>query len=67
MIYHFKIHSQESDDFQMEIQLSEKHTFFDFHRTIQNALNFEAYQLASFFVSDKRWRKEREISFSCST
>ena len=62
MIYHFKIHSQESVDFQLEIQLSEKHTFFDFHRIIQNSLGFESHQLASFFVSDKSWRKLREIS-----
>jgi hypothetical protein len=62
MIYHFKIHSQESIDFQLEIQLSEKHTFYDFHRAIQNNTGFESHQLASFFVSDKKWKKLSEIS-----
>ncbi|MCG6185847.1 plasmid pRiA4b ORF-3 family protein [Maribellus maritimus] len=62
MIYHFKIQSQESTDFHLEIQLDEKHTFFDFHKTIQNCLGFESYQLASFFISDKMWRKQKEIS-----
>lgn len=62
MIYHFKIHSQESVDFQMEIHLSGKNSFYDFHRTIQKALDFEAHQLASFFISDKSWRKQKEIS-----
>ena len=62
MIYHFRIQSQESIDFQLEIQLSENNTFFDFHRTIQNTLGYESYQLASFFVSDKTWRKQKEIS-----
>ncbi len=62
MVYHFKIHSQELTDFQMEIQMNEKHTFFNFHRAIQNCLGFEPCQLASFFVSDKKWKKLREIS-----
>jgi hypothetical protein len=62
MIYHFKITSQESKNFHLEMELDEKQTFFDFHSAIQKSLGFESHQLASFFISDGTWRKHKEIS-----
>jgi len=62
MIYNFKIHSREFDNFQMEVSLDGNHTFFNFHCFIQECLGFEPHQLASFFVSDARWKKLKEIS-----
>lgn len=62
MIYHFKIHSRKFDDFQMEVSLDGNHTFLNFHCFIQECLGFESHQLASFFVSDARWKKLKEIS-----
>lgn len=62
MIYHFKINSQESKNFHLEVKLDEQHTFFDFHMIIQKSLGFESHQLASFFISNTHWRKLKEIS-----
>lgn len=62
MIFHFKILSQEQKNFILEVQLSEYHTFFDFHSVIQKSLGYESHQLASFFVADKKGLKEKEIS-----
>ncbi|MFW5773618.1 MAG: IS1096 element passenger TnpR family protein [Tangfeifania sp.] len=62
MIYHFKITSQESKNFHLEVEVDGKNTFFDFHTTIQKSLGFEPHQLASFFISDRTWRKYKEIS-----
>ncbi|MFW5756239.1 MAG: IS1096 element passenger TnpR family protein [Tangfeifania sp.] len=62
MIYYFKITSQESKNFHLEVEVDGKNTFFDFHTTIQQSLGFEPHQLASFFISDRTWRKYREIS-----
>ncbi len=62
MIYHFQIISQESKNFLLEIELSDNHTFFDFHSAIQKSLDYESHQLASFFVSDRSWLKLKEIS-----
>ena len=62
MIYKFQIVSQESQNFLLEVVLDEKHSFFDFHSIIQKSVGFESHQLASFFVSDKRWKKLVEIS-----
>ena len=62
MIFHFQIISQECKTFQLEVELSQRHTFFDFHSIIQKSLGYESHQLASFFIPDKRGLKEKEIS-----
>ena len=62
MIYKFQIVSQESQNFRLEVALDEKHSFFDFHTIIQKSVGFESHQLASFFVSSKKWKKLVEIS-----
>lgn len=62
MIYQFQIVSQEVQNFRLEVALDDKHSFFDFHSIIQKSVGFESHQLASFFVSNKRWRKLVEIS-----
>lgn len=62
MIFKFQIVSQESQSFLLEVALDEKNTFFEFHSIIQKSVGFESHQLASFFISDKRWKKLVEIS-----
>ncbi len=63
MIYHFKIHSQETNNFLLEVSLGDKHTFYHFHSIIQKSLDYESHQLASFFViSDTCLKKLKEIS-----
>lgn len=62
MIYHFKITSQESKNFHLEVEADGKDSFFDFHTIIQKSVGFESHQLASFFISDGSWRKIKEIS-----
>ena len=62
MIFHFQIISQEIKYFQLEVELSAKNTFFDFHSIIQKSLGYESHQLASFFIPDQRGLKEKEIS-----
>lgn len=62
MIFHFQILSQEHRNFQLEIELSARHTFFDFHAIIQKSLGYESHQLASFFISDNKGLKEKEVS-----
>ena len=62
MIYHFKIISQESKNFKLEVELADNQSFFDFHTIIQKSLGYESHQLASFFISDTKWLKIKEIS-----
>jgi len=62
MIYQFQITSRENKNFKLEIKTSAQHTFFDFHTIIQKSLGYESHQLASFFISDRKGMKEKEIS-----
>jgi hypothetical protein len=62
MVYHFQISSQESQKFRLDVKLDEHHSFFDLHTIIQKSLGFESHQLASFFISDKKWLKLKEVS-----
>lgn len=62
MVYQFRIISQEYKNFQLELKIPSNNTFFDFHSVIQKSLGYESHQLASFFISDKRWQKKVEVS-----
>lgn len=62
MIYNFQISSQEAKNFRLEVKMDEYNTFFDFHSFIQKSLGYESHQLASFFISDRKWMKLKEIS-----
>ena len=46
----------------MEVEVAGKQSFFELHELIQKSLGFESHQLASFFISDNTWRKQKEIS-----
>ena len=62
MVFQFQITSPECKDFRMSTELAEQHTFSDFHSLIQKNLKYESHQLASFFISDRKGLKEKEIS-----
>lgn len=62
MVYSFKLKSQEAKNFLLAIDIDGKHTFYDFHKTIQENTDFQSHQLASFFISDGNWKKKNEIS-----
>ena len=62
MIYHFKITSPESRHFQLEVEVNGEHTFYDFHTLIQNSIDYQSHQLASFFIAGRNGRKLTEIS-----
>jgi hypothetical protein len=62
MIYQFKITSPESRNFQLDLEISAAHTFYDLHFLIQKSINYESHQLASFFVPGRNGWKRTEIS-----
>ncbi len=61
MIYIFNILSDEHDDFFLQIKINPENTFFDFHNFIQSELNFDKSQMASFFLCNKIWEKQKEL------
>ena len=61
MICVFEISSMDAPDFRRLIQIGSGSTFEDLHRIIQNTSNFDQSQLASFFITDDKWRRQVEI------
>lgn len=62
MIYHFRVISNEVDDFIFEIAIDSKACFVDLHTFIQKELSFDSSQITSFFITDADWNKEVEIT-----
>ena len=62
MVYRFKIWFEHQDDVIRWIDVKPSTTFFDFHNAIQDAIGFDKKELASFFVSDNKWKKLFEIT-----
>ncbi len=61
MVYKFRLLSHEIKDFVRDIEITAKQTFFDFHKAIQDDLNFDSSQIASFYLTNQLWEKEKEF------
>ena len=62
MLYRFRLISNEQDDFLRDYEVSGNHTFYDLHMAIQNEMKYDKSQIASFFLCNEDWEKEREIT-----
>ena len=60
--YRFRILFEEQDDFLRIIEIKPGQTFKDFHDAILKSVEIEGNELASFFVCDPLWNKQREIT-----
>lgn len=58
----FRVYWEEEDSIYRDIALLNGQTFFDFHQAILKAFEFDNKHKASFFESNERWEREREIS-----
>ena len=63
MIFNFRIVSDEVDNFKREIQIDATATFLDLKKAICSCLGYAATQMSSFFLCDRNWEKEKEITF----
>ncbi|MBR8534241.1 hypothetical protein KDU71_01600 [Carboxylicivirga sediminis] len=62
MIIYLRILSSEVDNFVNEMAIDDSMSFADLHSFIQNTLNYDATQMASFVITDSQWNKETEIT-----
>ena len=62
MIFLFRIISDENPDFFRDLVADDSDTFLDFHNSLQKDLGYDPSQLASFFITNENWEKEREIT-----
>jgi len=62
MVYKFVVLSDEDDSFVREFEFLDSHTLMDFHNLIQDELEFDKSQMASFFLATDNWEKEEEFT-----
>ena len=62
MVYKFVVLSDEDESFVREFEFQDSHTLLDFHHMIQDELEFDKSQLASFFMATDTWEKEEEFT-----
>jgi len=62
MIYKFVVISGEEESFIREFELDENNTLLDFHKSIQEELEYDKSHLASFFTTTDNWEKEEEFT-----
>ncbi|MCX6279718.1 MAG: hypothetical protein NT004_16740 [Bacteroidetes bacterium] len=62
LIYRFKVTCEESDGFLREIEIQPNQTFLDFHHILVDSSELLRCEKASFYITDKKYKKDREIS-----
>jgi hypothetical protein len=62
MVYKFRMISDESDEFFRDFEIKDSQTFFDLHNAIQNELDYDQSQMASFFLANEKWKKAQEFT-----
>ena len=60
-IYKYRITINGNKNFVRECEIEDSATLYDFHRCIQNNLDFDDAQLAVFFTSNLNWEKLKLI------
>lgn len=66
-VYKFKLIFEDYEDTYRVIEIKSNQTFLDFHKIILTSIGFDEKQLASFYMSNDSWRKEREITLEDMT
>jgi len=62
LIYRFKVTSEEYEEFSRDICIFPGQKFIDFYQCILESAELIPAEQASFFLTDKRYKKDREIS-----
>ncbi len=58
----FRVYWEEDDQIYRDIEIQASQTFLDFHYGILKAFEFDSKHDASFYESDDRWERKRELS-----
>ena len=61
-VYKFRVIFEDDTDVIRDIEIKSEQTFLDLHNAILNSINFQANELASFYITDDTWRKGKEIA-----
>ncbi len=62
MIFTFRFISDEEDSFVLDVNINDDQTFEELHNKIQETLDYDPSQMASFFTSNDEWEKLIEVA-----
>jgi hypothetical protein len=62
MVYKFVVLSDEDESFVREFEFLDSHNLMEFHNLIQEELEFDKSQMASFYLATDNWEKEEEFT-----
>jgi hypothetical protein len=62
MVYKFVVLSDEDESFVREFEFLDSHTLLDFHNILQDELEFDKSQMASFYLATDNWEKDEEFT-----
>jgi hypothetical protein len=62
MVYKFVVLSDEDDAFIREFEFLDSQSLMDFHTNLQEELEFDKSQMASFYLATDNWEKEEEFT-----
>ena len=62
MVYKFVVLSDEDQSFVRELEFLDTHTLLDFHNMLQDELEFDKSQMASFYTTTDNWEKDEEFT-----
>ena len=62
MVYRFVVLSDEDESFVREFEFLDSQSLLDFHIALQEELEFDRSQIASFFMATESWEKEEEFT-----
>ncbi len=62
MVYKFVVLSDEDESFVREFEFLDSHSLLDFHNLIQEELEIDKSQMASFYLATDNWEKEEEFT-----
>ena len=62
MVLKFRFISNEQDEFLRDFEILDSQTLFELHMAIQDELHYDKTQIASFYICDREWNREQEIT-----
>jgi hypothetical protein len=62
MVYRFVVLTDEDEAFVREFEFLESQSLLDFHNALQEELEFDRSQIASFYMATESWEKEEEFT-----
>lgn len=60
--YKFKVYYDEVEDFVRDIEILANDNFESFHNILMSSIGTDGKELASFYICDTKWNKQKEIS-----